>query len=91
MSIEEYINNLQKPTNADDDSEDNVYFKTHCRHCGKLFENCTCDCKRYKRPDKQKTLEEVIEEQITEDIDDLELDEMNDVWDEMDSLEKDLF
>lgn len=50
-------------------------WETHCESCGELLEDCECDWR------EQSCLD------ISQDMDDLEFDEMNDVWDEMDSLD----
>ena len=52
-------------------------WETHCEYCGELLEDCECDNKELSRQD------------ISQDMDDLEFDEMNDVWDEMDQMEED--
>jgi len=62
MSIVEILAKLSKKQKSEDNSEYNVYWETHCKFCGNLFEKCTCDCKRYKRPDNKKTLEDIVEE-----------------------------
>lgn len=48
------------------------YWETHCESCGELLEDCECDWKKQSKQD------------ISQDMDDLEFDEMNDIWDEMD-------
>jgi len=50
----------------------NFNWETHCESCGELLEDCECDWKRQSKQD------------ISQDMDDLEFDEMNDIWDEMD-------
>jgi hypothetical protein len=48
------------------------YWETHCESCGELLEDCECDWQDQSRED------------ISQDMDDLEFDEMNDIWDEED-------
>lgn len=50
----------------------NFNWETRCESCGELLEDCECDWKRQSKQD------------ISQDMDDLEFDEMNDIWDEMD-------
>lgn len=47
-------------------------WEERCESCGELLEDCECDNKRQSKQD------------ISQDMDDLDFDEMNDVWDEMD-------
>lgn len=55
----------------------NEYWETHCESCGELLEDCECDWKGQSKQD------------ISQDMDDLEFDEMNDIWDEMDAEDDD--
>lgn len=48
-------------------------WETHCESCGELLEDCECDWKGQSKQDISQ-----------DDMDDLEFDEMNDIWDEMD-------
>lgn len=59
-----------------DDDED-YDWETHCEFCGELLEDCECEHRQLSRQD------------ISQEDDDLELDEMNDVWDESDQMEED--
>lgn len=54
------------------------YWETHCESCGELLKDCECDWKEQSKQD------------ISQDMDDLDFDEMNDVWDEMDEDDGDL-
>jgi len=54
-------------------NKDNEYWETHCEFCGELLEDCECDNKHQSKQDISQ-----------DDMDDLEFDEMNDIWDEMD-------
>ena len=51
-------------------------WEEYCESCGELLEDCECDNKELSRQDIG---------QEDEEMDDLEFDEMNDVWDEMDA------
>lgn len=48
----------------------NTYWETHCESCGELLEDCECDNKVLSKQD------------ISQDIDDLEFDEIMDILDE---------
>lgn len=48
-------------------------WEAHCESCGELLEDCECDWREQSKQDISQ-----------DDIDDLEFDEMNDIWDEMD-------
>ena len=48
-------------------------WETHCESCGELLEDCECDWRGQSKQDISQ-----------DDMDDLEFDEMNDIWDEMD-------
>ena len=54
-------------------------WETHCESCGELLEDCECDWQKQSKQDISQ-----------DDMDDLEFDEMNDIWDEMDE-DDDLF
>lgn len=54
-------------------------WETHCESCGELLEDCECDWHKQSKQDISQ-----------DDMDDLEFDEMNDIWDEMDE-DDDLF
>ena len=47
-------------------------FDEYCENCGELLEDCECDDRWISKQD------------ASQEMDDLEFDEMNDVWDEMD-------
>ena len=47
-------------------------WETHCESCGELLEDCECDWRGQSKQD------------ISQDMDDLEFDEMLDYWDELD-------
>ena len=47
-------------------------FDEYCENCGELLEDCECDDRWISKQD------------ISQEMDDLEFDEMMDVWDEMD-------
>lgn len=55
--------------------KDNFDWETHCESCGELLEDCECDWKGLSKRDISQ-----------DDMDDLEFDEMNDIWDEDDGL-----
>ena len=52
--------------------EDLSSFDEYCENCGELLEDCECDDKWLSKQD------------ISQDMDDLEFDEMMDIWDEED-------
>lgn len=54
------------------------YWETHCESCGELLEDCECEWKHYSKEDIS-----------LDNMDDLEFDEMNDIWDELDEEDKD--
>lgn len=47
-------------------------FDEYCENCGELLEDCECDDKWLSKQD------------ISQDMDDLDFDEMMDYWDELD-------
>lgn len=62
---------LLKKTKKKDHLSD---FDEYCENCGELLEDCECDDKWLSKQD------------ISQEMDDLEFDEMNDIWDEEDNL-----
>ena len=77
MGFWSFLLGLSKPTNKRKQQKSGFTWETHCESCGELLEDC--DCKGVRKQD------------ISQDgIDDLDFDEMNDVWDELDQQE-DLF
>lgn len=63
-------NKKKQPTKQQDDFD----WETHCESCGELLEDCECDWKQQSRQDISQD----------DEMDDLDFDEMNDVWDELD-------
>lgn len=59
---------FKKKNNNNDLSQ----FDEYCENCGELLEDCECDDNWLSKQD------------ISQEIDDLEFDEMNDIWDELD-------
>lgn len=64
--------NINKNKNQPDETD----WETHCESCGELLEDCECDWREQSRQDIGQ-----------DEMDDLEFDEMNDVWDELDQQE----
>ena len=75
---EEIINNMilletmedEEDAESLDDENYSDYWETHCESCGELLEDCECDWQNESKTD------------ISEDIDDLEFDEINDILEE---------
>ena len=71
-----------KELNREIDKFNNTHM---CIECGKLIKGCECkDVKRGVPKTAVKKQQVVLQDN---DMDDLEFDEMNDVWDEMDALD----
>ena len=52
-----------------------------CGDCGELIQNCKCE-----KGGQGKTNKKLVSKHENDDFDDLEFDEMNDVWDELDGI-----
>ena len=73
MGFWSFLLGLSKPTNKRKQQKSRFSWETHCESCGELLEDCECDWKHQSKQDISQ-----------DDMDDLEFDEMNDIWDEMD-------
>ena len=68
MGLFSFLHKLVKPRKNKTYNAFN--WELHCESCDKVLEDCECD---WKNQCKQET---------SQDMDDLEFDEMNDIWDE---------
>ena len=73
MGFFSFLYELTKPLKKNKKNKNNDFdWETHCESCGELLEDGECDWKNQSKQD------------IFQDMDDLDFDEMNDVWDEED-------
>lgn len=61
---------MVKHKTRDKSNKESLDWETHCESCGELLEDCECDWRGQSKQD------------ISQDIDDLEFDEINDILDE---------
>lgn len=61
---------MVKHKTKDKSDKESFDWETHCESCGELLEDCECDWRGQSKQD------------ISQDMDDLEFDEMMDIWDE---------
>lgn len=75
MGILDFLFALSQPNKNEKKNKKHNDFdwETHCELCGELLEDCECDRQKQRKQDISQ-----------DDMDDLEFDEMNDIWDEMD-------
>lgn len=76
MGLFSFLYELTKPSKKKiNNNDDELNWETHCESCGELLEDCECDWQEQSKQDINQ-----------EYLDDLDFDEMNDVWDEEDNL-----